>query len=122
MNSMTFRAPGTDPLPVSLTSGHTMVVPATPEGIDVPLRFQREAMARGAVLVEGGTAEVRTQILSRQLTVREALQAMAARGDKDDFTHDGKPNLVCLKAVTGFQVSREEADQVFAEVTAGAQA
>ena len=34
-----------------------------------------------------------------------------------DFTGDGKPNLVKLKAKTGFPVSREEADAVFAELT-----
>jgi hypothetical protein len=122
MNTVKFRAPGDYPLPVSLTSGHTMVVPATPEGVEVPQMFQREAMARGAVLAEGGPAEVKTQILSRQLAIREALQAMAEGGNKDDLTGDGKPNLVRLKAITGFQVSREEADQVFAQVKSGAQA
>ena len=121
MNTIKFRAPGSDPLHVSLTSGYTMVVPATPEGIEVPQMFQREAMVRGAVLAEGGTAEVKTQILARQLTIQEALQAMIAGGNKDDFTGDGKPNLVRLKAVTGFPVSREEADQVFAELGGNAQ-
>lgn len=122
MNNVKFRAPGSEPLHVSLTSGHTMVVPATPEGIDVPQMFQIEAMKRGAVLAEGGTAEVKTQILARQLAIREALKAMMAGGNKDDFTGDGKPNLVRLKAATGFQVTREEADQVFAELGGDAQA
>ena len=38
--------------------------------------------------------------------------------DKDDFTADGKPNLVKLKAKAGFAVTREEADAAFAELTA----
>ena len=79
-------------------------------------------MARGAVLVDEGSIEAKTQILNRQLAIREALQAMIAGRSKDDFTGDGKPNLVRLKSVAGFQVSREEADQVFAELGADAQA
>lgn len=117
-----FRAPGDQPLHVSLTSGHTMVVPASPEGIDVPQKFQREAMARGAVLADGGTAEVKTQIMARQLAIQDAVKTMIASGGKEDFTADGKPNLVRLKSLTGFPVTREEADQVFAEITDAAQA
>lgn len=112
---MKFRSPSSEPLHVALTSGHTVVVP--PEGVELASMFQREAMARGAVLADGGTDEVHTQILSRQLTIKEAMIAMIAGASKDDFTADGKPNLVRLKTVTGFQVSREEADAVFDELS-----
>lgn len=112
-----FRSPTDTPLHVALTSGHTAVIP--PEGIELAPMFHREAIARGAVLAEGATAEDQTQVFSRQLAIRDAIAAMIAGKDKDDFTGDGKPNLVKLKAKTGFQVSREEADVVFAELSQG---
>lgn len=110
-----FRSPTDTPLHVALTSGHTAVIP--PEGVELATAFHREAIARGAVLAEGATAEDQTQVFNRQLVIREVIEAMVAGKDKDDFTGDGKPNLVKLKAKTGFPVSREEADAVFAELT-----
>lgn len=110
-----FRSPTDTPLHIALTSGHTAVV--APEGTDLAPMFHREAIARGAVLTEGGTAEDKTQVFNRQLVIRETITDMIAGKDKDDFTGDGKPNLFKLRAKTGFQVSREEADAVFAELT-----
>lgn len=110
-----FRSPTDTPLHVALISGHTAVIP--PEGIELAPSFYREAIARGAVLAEGATAEDQTQVFSRQMAIREAITAMVDGQDKDDFTGDGKPNLVKLKAKTGFHVTREEADAVFAELT-----
>lgn len=110
-----FRSPTDTPLHVALTSGHTAVIP--PEGIELAPVFHREAIARGAVLTAGETEEDHTQVFNRQLVIRDAIGAMIAGKDKDDFTGDGKPNLVRLKAKAGFPVSREEADAVFAELT-----
>lgn len=109
-----FCSPTDTPLHIALTSGHTAVV--TPEGIDLDPMFHREAIARGALLTEGATPEDRTQVFNRQIVLRDTIAAMIASNDKDDFTGDGRPNLVKLKAKTGFQVSREEADAVFAEL------
>ena len=39
----------------------------------------------------------------------------AAEGD---FTAEGKPNLLRLKAAVGFTVTRDEADAIFTELTA----
>ena len=113
-----FRSPTGEPLHVALTTGHTMVIPPSDEGVEVPSNFQREAISRGAVLVDGGSAETKTQIRNRQLVLMDTLQTMVAGADKDDFTSDGKPNLVKLKAKAGFAVTREEADAAFAELTA----
>lgn len=113
-----FRSPSDQPLHVALTSGHTALV--TPEGNELAQMFQREAIARGAVLVEGGNPEARIQTQHRSATVREAVQAMIAGQDKDDFTGDGRINLMRLKSKAGFQVTREEADAIWAELT-GAQ-
>ncbi|QTD44554.1 hypothetical protein [Ottowia testudinis] len=113
---MKFRSPTSEPLHISLTSGHTMVIPSD-EGVEVPEAFQREAIHRGAVLAGGGTPEAQTQIVNRQLVLRETLAAMIAGADKEDFTGDGKPNLMRLKSKAGFSVTREEADAAFAELT-----
>ncbi|MFT3815260.1 MAG: hypothetical protein QM740_18085 [Acidovorax sp.] len=110
-----FRSPTDTPLHVALTSGHTAMIP--PDGIELDPMFHREAIARGAVLTEGATAEDNTQAFNRQIVIRDTIAAMVTGKEKDDFTGDGKPNLVKLKAKTGFQVTREEADAVFAELT-----
>lgn len=114
---MKFRSPTHEPLAVALTSGHTIVIPADEDGIEVPAMFHREAMARGAVLTDEGSAEIRTQAFNRQLALRETLEAMIKGGDKDDFTADGKPNLLRLKSKVGFPVTREEADAAFEDVS-----
>lgn len=114
---MKFRSPTELDLHVALTSGHTLVIGADDAGTEVPNTFQREAIARGAVLVDGGTSEVRTQILSRQLELQEVLKQMIAEGDKANFTADGKPNLMKLKTKAGFEVTRAEADAAFASIS-----
>ncbi len=114
---MKFRSPTSQPLHVALTSGHTAVIPPGDEGVELPEAFHREAMSLGALLAEGGSPEARTQIHNRHLVVRHALTEMIAGANKDDFTGDGKPNLMRLKAKTGFSVTREEADAEFAALS-----
>ena len=115
---MKFRSPTDAPLHIALTTGHTAVVSA--DGTELAPMFHREAVARGAFPVESSAAgmDLATQMLGRQLAIKEALNAMLNGGDKDDFTADGKPNLVRLKAKAGFAVTREEADAIVAELTA----
>ncbi len=110
---MKFRSPTELDLHVALTSGHTLVIAADEAGTEVPTMFHRQAIARGAVLVDGGTAEVRTQIYNRQLELQEVI----AEGDKANFTADGKPNLMKLKAKANFEVTRAEADAAFASIS-----
>ncbi|GKT19798.1 hypothetical protein AVHY2522_23805 [Acidovorax sp. SUPP2522] len=113
---MKLCSPSSEPLHVALTSGHMCVI--GPDGTDVPKIFIREALARGAVAPdETQTSSVNVQIQARQMAVSEALQAMITGQDKEDFTADGKPNLMRLKSRAGFAVTREEADAIFAELT-----
>lgn len=114
---MKFRSPTDEPLHVALTSGHTLLIASDDEGTEVPAVFQREAISRGAVLVEGGSNEIRTQIMSRQLELQAVLKQMVDAGDKADFTSDGKPNLMKLKTKAGFDVTRAEADAAFAALS-----
>ena len=118
---MKLRSPSNEPLHIALTSGHTLVIPAADEGVEVPLMFRREALSRGAVVpgeqidqdATGGSG------FDRAEAIRGALNDMLDGGKEDDFTADGKPNLRKLNARLGFQAARDEVDKVWAEVSQG---
>ncbi len=127
---MKFRSPGDEPLHISLTSGHTLVIPA--EGVEVPDMFRREAIARGAEpLASDGSvvaaasknddgATGKSTADNRKDLIKEALRTMLNGSNEEDFTAAGTPNLKRLQAVAGFQVSRADADAAWAEVQAEA--
>ena len=82
--------------------------------------FHKEASARGAVCFDENAHAV---ALTMTPEVRKAAISAAMKGKLDganegDFTADGKPNLVRLKAAVGFSVTRDEADAIFTELTA----
>ena len=112
---MKFRSPSDQPIHVALTTGHTAVVP--PEGVVLAKMFHKEASARGAVAFD----DVGTTVLTaedRKAAISAALTGMLDGKAEDDFTGEGKPNLVRLRARLGFVVPREEADAIFTELTA----
>lgn len=115
---MKFRSPTDQPIHISLTTGHTAVI--TPDGVPLDPMFHKEASSRGAVVFDEGSAAPALDVapIDRRAVIAEALNAMLDGKVEDDFTTDGKPNLYRLRAKVGFSVSREEADAVFAEVTA----
>lgn len=124
---MQFRSPTDEPLQIALTTGHTTVI--TPEGNDIPLMFNREAIARGAIPVGIPGAEEALAALNgtagapaagRPQAIQAALQAMLDGGEEGDFTEAGKPNLVKLKSRLGFSVTREEVDAAWAIVSSAA--
>lgn len=114
---MKFFAPTEQPIHVALTSGHTAVV--TQDGTELPKAFHLAAIERGAH-AEGGDNELRAVQMTRELTIREALVAARDSNSPDAFNKDGTPDLRKLIAKLGFQVSREEADAIWAEVTESA--
>lgn len=114
---MKFRSPTDEPLHVALTTGHTCTI--SPEGDEIPQMFHREAISRGAIpgsITAPETAPVGG--FDRKQVVTDAINAMLDGGNEGDFTAEGKPNLLRLKAAVGFAVTREEADAVFVELTA----
>lgn len=113
---MKFRSPHADqPIHVALTTGHTACIP--PEGVELDPMFHKEASARGAVAFDDSTAIVMTPEV-RKAAISAALKGMLDGAAEGDFTAEGKPNLLRLKAAVGFAVSRDEADSVFTELTA----
>ncbi|MFN7152939.1 MAG: hypothetical protein ACK4OE_04540 [Acidovorax sp.] len=116
---MKFRSPTDEPLHIALTSGHTAVV--TAEGKTLDPMFQREAIARGA-LVGDTVAPIlgAADQFDRKQIITDALNAMMDGDNPEDFNDDGKPALKRLNARLGFQASRSEVDAVFDELTKNA--
>lgn len=113
---MKFRSPSEEPIHIALTTGHTALV--TQEGVTLDPMFHREASARGAIAFdESPVGTTTTAPLDRQAAVLAVVKAMLDGNDPEDFTAEGKPNLVKVKTKAGFTVTREEADAAFAELT-----
>lgn len=114
---MKFKSPSEEPMHIALTSGHSIVI--DPEGTEVPAIFQKEAIARGALPVGIEDAKpLEGQTFDRAQVIKDAINQMLDSADEESFTNDGKPDLRKLRGIVGFGVSREEADKLFAEVTA----
>lgn len=114
---MKFRSPSDEPIHVGLLTGHTALI--TPDGVELPLMFHKEASARGAIAFdEGPASSVVESTVDRQAAISAVIKAMLDGSDADDFTADGKPNLTKVKARAGFAVTREEADAAFLALTA----
>lgn len=114
---MKFRSPTQDPVHLALTSGHTHVV--GPELGEVDDRFRKEAIAQGCLPEGVGDDEEseESKAFDRKKVIGDALNSMLSGNDPADFTQDGKPSIARLSAKAGFQVSRSEADAVWAEVS-----
>lgn len=113
---MKFRSVTGADVALALTSGHTAVV--TPAGNEIDSRFHKEAIAQGC-LPEGvdNTKEDKTPSFDRKQVIMDALNAMLAGSDAEDFTKEGKPSLGKLNARLGFTVSRSEADSIWEELS-----
>lgn len=115
---MKFRSPSDQPIHIALTTGHTAVVP--PDGVELNPMFHKEASARGAVCFDENAPAVALTMTPdvRKAAISAALKGMLDGAAEGDFTADGKPNLLRLKAAVGFTVTRDEADAIFTELTA----
>lgn len=113
---MKFRSGTDQPVYLGLTNGHTAVV--TPEPVELDKQFHKEAIAQGC-LPEGVDNEVDEQkpAFDRKQVIVDALNAMLAGSDPEDFTKAGKPSLDKLNARVGFTVARTEADAIWDEIS-----
>ena len=114
---MKFFSPTSNAISVGLTSGHMAVV--TAQGTELDDMFHREAISLGCVPdSESGRAKPEAgKPFNRAAVISEALEAMMDGSDEGDFKADGTPNLRVLTAKCGFQVSREESDAIWLEVS-----
>jgi hypothetical protein len=112
---MKFRSVTGFDISLALTSGHTAVV--TTEGCEIDSRFHKEAIAQGC-LPEGveETSEAGKPSFDRKQVIVDALNAMLAGSDAQDFTKQGKPSLGRLIEKVGFTVDRSEVDAIWEEL------
>lgn len=113
---MKFRSTtGTD-VHLSLTSGHSAVV--TADGSELDQRFHREAIANGC-LPDGieESNEGHKPDFDRKQIISDALHAMLAGSDPEDFTKQGKPSMSKVNARVGFNVDRSEVDAIWEELS-----
>lgn len=113
---MKFRSPTNEPVYIGLTSGHTAVV--GPALMELETRFHKQAIANGC-LPEGVEVESQkaTPQFDRKQVITDALNAMLAGTNPEDFTAAGKPALGKLNDRVGFTVSRVEADAIWDELS-----
>jgi hypothetical protein len=104
-----FRSPGHEPVPIALTSGHTMVI--TKDGTETPPQFRREALARGCLPADmnlpagnGKPEPTKAELIAA------AIEKLLDGDEKDAFGTDGKPSVKALSAAAGFNVSSFERD------------
>ncbi len=113
---MKFRSTTGEDVHLALTNGHTAIV--TAKGNELDKRFHREAIAHGCLPegVEEQNEEVAPQT-DRKKIITDAINAMLAGSDPEDFTQQGKPSMVRLLARVGFQASRSEVDAIWDDMS-----
>lgn len=112
---MKFKSPGSDPVMVSLLSGHTCTV--SHEGTEVEPRFRKEAIARGCTPMGVGSEDDSTKREPTKVDLISAgIEKMLEGDDEGAFTGDGKPDVRKLSDVVGFTVTAKERDTAWAVV------
>ena len=102
---------------LSLTSGHTLIVPADEKGRDVPEQFVKEAVSRGCLPVGmKPTEESAGDTFNRDAVIQARMRDMLNSDDTAYFTGDHKPNLGVLSRLAGFTVDRAERDKLWEAV------
>jgi hypothetical protein len=108
---------------IGLTSGHTFIVPAGKEGIEVPTRHFKEAVARGCIPV-GQEPEDDGSNFDRAGTLRAVLEKLSNSDPADPdssalFDGNGNPRLEAVSSRCGFTVSRREVTEAWKSVIDG---
>lgn len=114
---MKFRSTTGEEVHISLTTGHTALVGT--ELTELSPIFHKEAIARGCLPegVEPDEAADTSGSFNRKQVIVDALNLMMDGDTDGDFKADGKPNLTALNKRVGFQVARDEADEIWTEVS-----
>lgn len=114
---MKFKTPGSEPIMIGLTSGHTLTI--LPTGTDTPVIFRKAALERGCVPVgieveagSAGTGPTKAQV------IEAAIEKLLNGDDEGAFTGDGRPNADKLSEAAGFKISASERDAAWADYQA----
>lgn len=116
---MKFYPPeGAQELQIALTSGHTCLI--TEDGNEIPALFHKEAIAKGCRIENVVDAKVDSADpqFDRRAKIAEAIDDMVDAGDQEEFTNDGKPDVRAVSKRVGFNVTREERDEIWTAMSA----
>lgn len=119
---MKFRSPTDSPVFLSLTTGHTVVVPR--EGIELSAMWNKTAIANGCIpgtltdeeavmLAANDPAASALPGFDRVGEINKALNKMLDSSEEGMFRNDGKPDLRKLNAILGFNADRSEVDKAW---------
>ena len=118
-DTLRFNPPsGMNSLSIALLTGHSMCVHRThPEdgaaGTAIPVRFRKEALARGCAPVGVDIDEDEEQTATKSELILKAVEAVIERNDSDEVDAHGRPKLAAVKKQVGFTVTKVELDEAF---------
>lgn len=118
-----FKSPTANAVHVALSSGNTAVVGPDPRTL--PVIFHREAVAKGCIpVVEGqDVQEVAVQAdapgFDRRAVILDAMETLVQGENPADFIGDGRPDVRAVSRVAGFQITAEERDTLWTDLSEG---
>lgn len=118
-DTLRFNPPsGMNSLSIALLTGHSMCVHRThPEdqlpGTPIPVRFRKEALAKGCAPVGVDIEEDEEQTATKSELILKAVEAVIERNDADEVDANGRPKLAAVKKEAGFNVTKVELDAAF---------
>lgn len=112
-------------LSLASTSGHAIeFVKDIPTFVPPPMH--KEVLALGAEPTEDLPPDLLANVSKapedqdeRDRQIREAIEALTLKNNRDDFNAGGKPNLKPLSDFVGWTVHAKERDRVLAEIAKG---
>ena len=118
-DTLRFNPPaGMNTLSIALLTGHSMCVHRThPEdqlaGTPIPVRFRKEALAKGCAPVGVDIEEEEELTATKSELILKAVEAVIERNDADEVDSNGRPKLAAVKKEAGFNVTKAELDTAF---------
>jgi len=118
-DTLRFNPPsGMNSLSIALLSGHSMCVhrqhPTEDQpGTAIPVRFRKEALAKGCSPVGVDIDEDEEQSDTKSDLILKAVEAVIDRNDSDEVDANGRPKLAAVKKQVGFTITKVELDAAF---------
>lgn len=118
-DTLRFNPPlGLNTLSIALLTGHSMCIHRLhPEdqqaGTPIPVRFRKEALARGCAPVGVDIEDDEEQGETKSDLILKAVEAVIERNDADEVDSNGRPKLAAVKKQVGFTITKVELDAAF---------
>jgi hypothetical protein len=118
-DTLRFNPPsGMNSLSIALLSGHSMCIHRVHPtdqlpGTEIPVRFRKEALAKGCAPVGVDIDEDEEQGDTKSDLILKAVEAVIDRNDSDEVDANGRPKLAAVKKQAGMNVTKVELDAAF---------